>query len=529
MIYLDLVFFLFQLITFILNFAQNHKVMRKRLFFVLLFLFSINILYSESTPLHVTERNQNVYWDLGNDFWSGYSNDKNLECFIISQKMLVPVACSFSTSRDIGTTLLLSWTAFPDASSFVIQYRLPGGSWIGNPAITNQIKLVNLTPNTYYECRIYIYKLGTFWNISQTGSFTTGSVSYAKSLDIGTAVQMSWNSFAPWATNYTIQCRPVGTSNWFGFPSNTNSAKLSGLIPNTNYECKVIVYSGGALWGVCQIGTFQTGEINVTKSQDMGTTLLMAWTGFPWASGYTLQYRILGSTSWVSAWSSTNQLKVSNVMPNSDYECRVIVYANGILWDYSAIDTIHTDLVVFNVIADNPTSMQIGWNSFSPWATSYTLQYRLPMSSYWVSAANTANTNIQISPLLNGQDYFIRLRVFIGSVLWGISQEGKIGRNLPSIKASSIEVEQFPEMSVRCSLFPNPFVETIHLTIVSKENHPCSWSMFDVSGREIHRSNVELFEGDNQVKIETPNLTKGVYFLEVMINHEKIGYKIVKQ
>jgi hypothetical protein len=503
--------------------------MQKRAFFFIFFFFTLSVLHSKNALKHSKMTFPDVCYDLSEFYSSSHIDYLNSESFANSQKSLIPVQCSFSTSQDIGTTLLLTWTSFVNTSSYVIQYRLPGGSWIGNPAPTNQIKLANLTPNTYYECRIYIYKQGTFWNTSQVGNFTTGSVSYSKTLDMGTAVQMSWNSFAPWASNYTIQYRPIGTTNWSGVPSNTNIAKLTNLIPNTSYECKVNVYTNGTLWGICQTGTFQSGEIILTKSQDMGTTLLMAWTGFSWASGYSFQCRRLGTVSWISGMSSQNQLKVSNLMPDTDYECRVIVYTNGSLWDYSAIDTIHTALVSFTIISDNPTSMQIGWNSFSSWATSYILQYRLPMSSYWSSSTNTTNTNVQISPLLNGQDYFIRLKVFVGSLLWGNSQEEKIGRNQPSVKFNSWGNDQPYDFSVSCDVFPNPFVEQINLEIFSNASATCSWSLFDVNGRGILSSNEIITMGNNNVKIDATNLIKGFYLMKVMINNEMNYFKIVKQ
>ncbi len=464
------------------------------------------------------------------DFTGHRPNDINSELINLqkpSNKYLTNVPCSFSTSQDIGTTLLLTWTAFPDANVFAIQYRVPGGNWIGAPAYTNQAKMINLTPNTYYECQVVIYKNSLMWGISQLGGFTTGSESYSKSLDMGTTAQITYNSFAPWASSYTLQYRVIGTTTWLGASSTTNQAKVVNMIPNSNYECRLNVYIGGVLWGICQLGTFHTESLTFTKSQDMGTTLLMSWTNLPWATNYTLQVRKLGTTTWIGAPSLTNQIKVPNLLPNTDYECRLNVFISSGFWGYSALDTIHTDLVVFNIISDNVTSMQLGWNSFAPWATSYTLQYRLPLSSSWASSANTTNTNIQISPVINGQDYFIRLKIFIGTTLWGISQEEKIGRTIPA--KESMTGKEGENAYDKINVFPNPFTENIKVEISQKDITPFSWTLYDLIGNQLKSGNSCILPENKVFDIPTSDLSKGVYIFSVISNENRQSFRIVKQ
>jgi hypothetical protein len=370
-----------------------------------------------------------------------------------------------------------------------------------------------------------VYKNGVFWGLSPVGSFTTGNVTYSTTQDIGTTLLLSWNNFA-WATSYSLQYRKVGNPSWIGSSASSNSIKLSNLVADADYECKVSVFKN-AQWGTCQTGTFHTGKVQFSTSQDIGTTLQLAWTTFNGtATSYVVQYRPNGTSTWLGAPSTANPMKLINLLPETIYEAQVKVYVNNTAWGISNIGTFTSGKVDFTMITDNGTSMEIGWTSFAPWATSYTLQYSLPAMTNWLYATTTSTTSTTVSPVLSAQDYFVRLRVFVGSTLWGVSKEAKIGRSTPPAKGFTAVTD---DVSTGLNVYPNPFVEQINLEISAEESSNCTWSIYDITGKLILSGNQSIEIGRNTLNIDATDLSKGVYMLNAFLNNEKHSFRIVRQ
>ncbi|MEI6853530.1 MAG: fibronectin type III domain-containing protein [Bacteroidota bacterium] len=443
--------------------------------------------------------------------------------------VLTVTGFSYTITQDIGTALLLTWTTIPDASQYVIQYGLHGsGTWLGAPAYTNQAKLSNLQANTAYDCRIGVFKNGIFWGYTSLGSFTTANVNYTKTLDIGTTMQISWNSFAPWATMYAIQYRVSGSSTWIGAPATTNLVKISNLIPDTDYECQIRVYKN-TLWGTCQTYNFHTGKVQFNSCQDIGTTILLGWTAFTGnASSYNIQHRQTGTSTWISQIVYNNPAKVTNLLPETSYEFRVTPYVNNTTYGTSQIDTITTDKVKLVTMADNFTSMDIGWVSLAPWATSYVLEFTLPGVPNWISTAPTTLNDALMTPIAPGQDYFLRLKVYIGTDLWGTSKEQKIGRNNPPLQ-NIAGVETNGGSSINMNVYPNPFMELINLDINAVEESQCQWTLYDMNGRVVMKNTEVISEGNNTIDIKAIDLPKGMYMLSTIMSNEKHDFRILKQ
>ncbi|MEI6854064.1 MAG: T9SS type A sorting domain-containing protein, partial [Bacteroidota bacterium] len=436
---------------------------------------------------------------------------------------------TFNTTQDIGTSLQLNWTSVPNATSYAIQYRTLGGIWVGGPAYTNHTKLNNLLPNTQYECMAGVFKNGVFWGLSPIGTFTTANVTYTTTKDVGTTLQLSWNNFA-WATLYSVQYRIVGNPSWIGVSCATNNTvKLCNLTPDSDYECKVSVFKNGQ-WGTCQTGTFHTAKIVFSKSQDIGTTLMLNWSDMPFASLITAQIRPQGSSTWLGQPTySTTQTKLVNLQPETTYECRIYVFVNNNTWGISQTGTFTTGKINFNTVADNGTSIEIGWPSMSPWASNYTLEYSLPALTNWITTPNTSNNSVTIAPVLDGQDYFVRLKVFAGSSLWGTSNAQKVGRLSSSGKTVAGIENSNDNTSTSLQVFPNPFTDQINLEITAGEVSNCNWTVYDMSGKQVMSGNQDLTEGNNTMNIDASSLAKGVYMLNAIINNEKHSFRILKQ
>jgi hypothetical protein len=224
-----------------------------------------------------------------------------------------------------------------------------------------------------------------------------------------------------------------------------------------------------------------------------------------------------------------NQAKLNNLLPDTDYECRLYVFKNNALWGCSAIGTFHTGKVDFTTLADDGTSIQLEWVSISSWASSNLLQYSLPAMTNWITIPTTSGNSVTVAPVLNGQDYYVRLIAYTSSGLWGITKEQKIGRSAPGGNQLSVLDNSTSDLTVSLNLYPNPFAEQINLEITSAQATNCAWSVYDITGKQVMNGNQPLLEGDNTMNIDASTLANGVYMLNALVNNEKHSFRILKQ
>jgi hypothetical protein len=136
---------------------------------------------------------------------------------------------------------------------------------------------------------------------------------------------------------------------------------------------------------------------------------------------------------------------------------------------------------------------------------------------------------VQISPVINGQDYFIRLKIFIGTTLWGISQEAKIGRTIPS-KGNISDMEGLTLYNkTNVVVSPNPFSDQVKVELMPYDQAPFSWSIIDLAGNKIKSGNDFVLPESNTINISTAELPKGVYIISINSKEARRSFKIVKQ
>lgn len=63
--------------------------------------------------------------------------------------------------------------------------------------------------------------------------------------------------------------------------------------------------------------------------------------------------------------------------------------------------------------------------------------------------------------------------------------------------------------------YPNPFNEDITLNFTSYENNSVTCILYDMMGNQVMSENVNVHKGDNEIKLNTNVIGKGVYFLSL--------------
>jgi hypothetical protein len=77
------------------------------------------------------------------------------------------------------------------------------------------------------------------------------------------------------------------------------------------------------------------------------------------------------------------------------------------------------------------------------------------------------------------------------------------------IKIENTEIEE------SVNIFPDPFIENLNLIINSKVSRNVSISLTNVSGKKVHIENIELTEGENDIVINTSQLSPALYILNI--------------
>ncbi|NHM08061.1 hypothetical protein G4D82_12585 [Flavobacterium sp. CYK-4] len=120
------------------------------------------------------------------------------------------------------------------------------------------------------------------------------------------------------------------------------------------------------------------------------------WQAVAGATGYYIQYRIVGTATWTSTATNTNAKLLSGLVPDTDYEYQVQALCS-IAGDFSALGqfstvamscAIPTGLSTSNVTG---TTAQLSWQAV-PDAENYNVQYRQVDTEEWNTGVSTTTT-----------------------------------------------------------------------------------------------------------------------------------------
>ena len=312
----------------------------------------------------------------------------------------------------------------------------------------------------------------SFGSVSTTCDVPTGLT--ATSIKSSSAT-LSW-SFVGAATGYTVQYRPVITSNpakpritripadpnitpvvssdntvnyvwsndrssnvgvlaaeWKTVTVTTNSANLTGLDPLTKYEFQVksncsattsSAYSTIASFtttGIEQCAKVPTG-LNVSF-QSYPEIAYLNWTSQTDVKGYVVEWRKVGATTWSTDFTQFNYYSRLNsqlgLLPNTDYEYRVkTVCTNDAESAYSDIKTFKTLLP-----CSSPLTINVGQifsnAAFVSWQYIYTegyiLAYRKAGTTEWFYGSFANRGTLLLDELAPSTTYEVKVKAACSS------------------------------------------------------------------------------------------------------------------
>jgi len=325
-----------------------------------------------------------------------------------------------SNILDNAATLL--WPSVKGASGYIIEYKTSTSiSWTDRLATADTLlKLTGLLPNTDYNWRIKTQCLSdsssnvsaifsTMANCNAPTNLTTTNVSTS-------GVTLNWTSVTE-ASSYTVEFKTSSSSSWTGTTTLTgNSLTLTGLAVGTNYDWNIktncswgssnLVLSGFTTLSNCFAPT------NPTRDSITNKGAKVKWTHVTGSLGYTVEYKLLSSSTWTFAGkSTTNSYNITGLISGITYNWRVQNNCNGNNSTYlqSSFTTNCTE--TSNITASNltPTSATMSWEAASD-AINYLVEYKLATSSTYIVLGFVTKPIYYLSNLKADTEYEFRVR-----------------------------------------------------------------------------------------------------------------------
>ncbi len=77
------------------------------------------------------------------------------------------------------------------------------------------------------------------------------------------------------------------------------------------------------------------------------------------------------------------------------------------------------------------------------------------------------------------------------------------------------------------NVYPNPFNNELSIRLISNKDQKIELRLFNMIGQKVYSKKREISKGKNVLRIK-PNISKGVYFLNINLNNEISAYKVIK-
>lgn len=340
----------------------------------------------------------------------------------------------------------LNWASVSGAVGYNVQYRMVGApSWTSTTSSSASVAVSSLSPVTNYEFQVQTNCGGSNLSaFSASATFTTLVVpcnvpaSLTASGITSDFASLDWDD-VQYAVGYNARYRQVGSLTWIAIPDQGgSSADITGLLPNTNYECQVQTDCGNSnTSSFSSTVSFTTSQILCTTAALLTvidittTTATLKWDAVAGAAGYNVEYRAVGAPSWTVTSTTANNVPLSSLTPGAPYEWQVQTDCGSSNFSaFSPVNSFATLMSVcyepYDVNFTNITdqSVTVIWAEQRT-QYGYNIQYREIGSSTWNTVTSTTNS-VVVSSLNPSASYEFQvqtncgnsnLSVFTGAVL----------------------------------------------------------------------------------------------------------------
>lgn len=262
----------------------------------------------------------------------------------------------------------------------------------------------------YYYPSIYVNSAGDAligYCQSSSTSYASAAYSFHAATDAASTTQTPYVYKAGIANYY--QTFGSGRNRWGDYtgmavdPSNNSFWNFNEWANSNNLWGTVIANVAASVPATCGTPT------GLTTSSITSSSATLSWTASAGASGYNIQYRASGTTTWSTGTSTTASFNVTGLSASTPYEWQVNTICPSGTTAFSASATFTTLAPPCNTPGILSTS-NIGNNAASfNWAAvsgavSYNVRYRVTGTSTWTTVSSAASP-YNASGLIAGTNY----------------------------------------------------------------------------------------------------------------------------
>lgn len=274
----------------------------------------------------------------------------------VNFKTQAAAACEAPTGLNIiGITMdaaRINWSSTATSQYVVARYRKVGTSaWQEKTSYSNGVNVFDLITDTDYEVQVASVCNGIRGAFSASVNFKTNSPAAAcavpsrlrvNTVAMNTAL-IAWDNVNG-ATRYTVRYRTVVAgfiSNWSSVTAYTNTANLSGLSADKNYEVQVSTICGSSFTDYSASVSFKTLQGGGTGACDAPNgiqasnittnTASISWAAVSAATGgYVIFYKPTTQSTWKEILSSTNSVALPILASGINYQVKVASVCNSL-------------------------------------------------------------------------------------------------------------------------------------------------------------------------------------------------------
>jgi hypothetical protein len=402
----------------------------------------------------------------------------------------------------------------------------------------------------------------------------------------------SWSSVSG-ASSYTVQYQVVGATSWTTATTTSTSLAVTGLASATNYQWEVATTcSGGASSYTAAVGfTTSSGTVSCGTPTGAATSSITSsgatfgWSAVSGASSYTVQYQVVGASSWTSVTTTGTSVTLSTLAASTNYQWQVATTCSGGASSYTAAVAFETSAGTTNTYCassastttyeyigkvalgtiSNTNTNTAGYVDYTSLSTNltagstYTIKLTPTFPSgtsyaeYWTvyidynqngvftdageavakgeaKAAKSLSFTVPTTAV-NGPTR-MRIQMQYGayetnscaSFTYGSVQDYTVDINGGTLTLGApAAADNFSNIK----LYPNPAQDNVTVQFNSAANATANLHVYNMAGQRVMTTEKSSFAGENMVAINTAALTPGIYIFELQNNGETQRQKFV--
>lgn len=282
----------------------------------------------------------------------------------------------------------------------------------------------------------------------------------------------------------------------------------------------------------------------LTSTNVAVTSAKIGWTALTGATGYLVNYRVVGAAIWVDPTSgtafTTNYYTLMDLTASTNYEWRIMAKCStgDGSWSLPASFTTQvscTSTGLQAVTSSSSTSTaRLSWSGLTD--AYYKLEYKKSTSTIWsaITPLNTTPT-YSLTGLTKNTTYNWKVTTICSSVTGGttIGNDFKTGSGLTYSKGLSMGAESIAEIDVfgliTVKAYPNPAHQMLKLLLLGFDKGDAQVRMTDLYGRLIQMREYPLSNGgSHSLNMNLIGIPKGVYYIRVIQKDKKAVTRVLK-